>query len=50
MIKQNQKYLNRLNMAADFLLVFFAYLFSAWFRLKVRKRKGCRRIERQAII
>ena len=35
MIKQNQSSLNRLNAAADFLLVFFAYLFSAWFRLKV---------------
>ena len=35
MIKQNQVYLNRLNAATDFLLVFFAYLFSAWFRLKV---------------
>lgn len=35
MIKRNQTYLNRLNAAADFLLVFFAYLFSAWFRLKV---------------
>lgn len=35
MIKQNQTYINRLNAAADFLLVFFAYFFSAWFRLKV---------------
>lgn len=35
MIKQNQTYLNRLNAIIDFLLVFFSYLFSAWFRLKV---------------
>ena len=35
MIKRNQTYINRVNAAADFLLVFFAYLFSAWFRLKV---------------
>lgn len=35
MIKRNQSYLNRLNALADFLLVFFSYLFSAWFRLKV---------------
>ena len=35
MIKRNQTSLNRLNAAADFLLVFFSYLFSAWFRLKV---------------
>ena len=35
MIKQNQTYLNRLNAAVDFLLVFLAYLFSAWFRLRV---------------
>ena len=35
MIKRNQEYLNRLNAFIDFLLVFFSYLFSAWFRLKV---------------
>ena len=35
MIKQNQTYINRLNAALDFLLVFFSYVFSAWFRLKV---------------
>ena len=35
MIKRNQTYLNRLNAAADFLLVLFSYIFSAWFRLKV---------------
>lgn len=35
MIKSNQGFLNRLNALADFLLVFFAYLFSAWLRLKV---------------
>ena len=35
MIKKNQAYLNRLNAIIDFLLVFFAYLFSAWLRLKV---------------
>ena len=35
MIKQNQDYLNRVNAAVDFLLVFFSYLFSAWFRLRV---------------
>ena len=35
MIKRNQTYLNRISMIADFLLVFFAYYFSAWFRLKV---------------
>ena len=35
MIKRNQVSLNRLNTAADFLLVFFSYLFSAWFRLKI---------------
>ncbi len=35
MIKRNQSYLNRLNALADFLLVLFSYIFSAWFRLKV---------------
>ena len=35
MIQRNQSALNLLSAAADFLLVFFAYLFSAWFRLKV---------------
>lgn len=35
MIKSNQEYLNKLSAAADFLLVFFSYVFSAWFRLKV---------------
>ena len=35
MIKQNQTYINRLNAGLDFLLVFFSYVFSAWFRLKV---------------
>ena len=35
MIKRNQIYINRLNAFIDFLLVFLAYLFSAWFRLKV---------------
>ena len=35
MIKRNQASLNRINAAADFLLVFLSYLFSAWFRLKV---------------
>lgn len=35
MIRRNQTYLNRLNALADFLLVFFSYIFSAWFRLKV---------------
>ena len=35
MIKRNRAYLSRLNAAADFLLVFFAYLLAAWFRLKV---------------
>ena len=35
MIKKNQEYLNRISAAIDFLLVFVAYLFSAWFRLKV---------------
>ena len=35
MIKRNQTYINRLNAATDFLLVFFSYIFSAWFRLKV---------------
>ena len=37
MIQRNQSALNLLSAAADFLLVFFAYLFSAWFRLKVLK-------------
>ena len=35
MIKRNQEYLNRISALLDFLLVFIAYLFSAWFRLKV---------------
>ena len=35
MIKRNQEYLNRINAVLDFLLVFLAYIFSAWFRLKV---------------
>ena len=35
MIQRNQSTLNFLNALADFLLVFFSYLFSAWFRLKV---------------
>ena len=35
MIKRNQTYLNRISAALDFLLVFLAYLFSAWFRLRV---------------
>lgn len=35
MVKQNQRFLNRLNAFADFILVVFAYVFSAWFRLKV---------------
>lgn len=35
MIKRNQDHLNRISALIDFLLVFFAYLFSAWFRLKV---------------
>ena len=35
MIHRNQTALNRLSAAADFLLVFVSYLFSAWFRLKV---------------
>ena len=35
MIKKNRATLNRLNASVDFLLVFFAYIFSAWFRLKV---------------
>lgn len=35
MIKRNQDYLNRISALLDFLLVFAAYLFSAWFRLKV---------------
>ena len=35
MIKKNQEYLNRISAMIDFLLVFFAYLFSAWFRLRI---------------
>ena len=35
MIKRNQAYINRINALIDFLLVFFSYLFSAWFRLRV---------------
>ena len=35
MIKRNQEYLNRISAVLDFLLVFLAYIFSAWFRLKV---------------
>ena len=35
MIKQNQDYINRLNAGVEFLLVFFSYVFSAWFRLRV---------------
>ena len=35
MIKRNQAALNRLNALADFLLVILAYLFAAWFRLRV---------------
>lgn len=35
MIKRNQEYLNRISAMLDFILVFAAYLFSAWFRLKV---------------
>ena len=35
MIKRNQASIRRLNALVDFLLVFFSYLFSAWFRLKV---------------
>ena len=35
MIKRNQEYLNRISAVLDFILVFIAYLFSAWFRLKV---------------
>ncbi len=35
MMKQNQAELKRLNAATDFLLAFLAYLFAAWFRLKV---------------
>ena len=40
MIKQNQKYLNRISAIMDFLLVFFSYLFSAWFRLRVLNGSG----------
>ena len=35
MIKRNQAYLNRISAVLDFFLVFLAYIFSAWFRLKV---------------
>lgn len=35
MIKKNQVYLNRISAVIDFLLIFIAYIFSAWFRLKV---------------
>ena len=35
MIKKNQEYLNRISAMIEFLLVFFAYLFSAWFRLRI---------------
>ena len=35
MIKRNQDYINRMNAIIDFILVFAAYLFSAWFRLYV---------------
>ena len=35
MIKRNQDHLNRFSALIDFLLVFFAYIFSAWFRLEV---------------
>lgn len=35
MIKRNQEYLNRISAVLDFFLVFLAYIFSAWFRLKV---------------
>ena len=35
MIQRNQSVINFLSALADFLLVFFSYLFSAWFRLKV---------------
>ena len=35
MIKKNQEYLNRISAMIDFLLVFLAYLFSAWFRLRI---------------
>lgn len=35
MIKKNQEYLNRISAIIDFLLVFLAYLFSAWFRLRI---------------
>lgn len=40
MIKQNQKYLNRISAAIDFVLVFLSYLFSAWFRLRVLHGSG----------
>ena len=47
MIKRNQTYINRINAFIDFLLVFFSYLFSAWFRLYVlhgsMKNKGLSR-------
>ena len=35
MIQRNQSALNFFSASADFFLVFFSYLFSAWFRLKV---------------
>ena len=35
MIKKNQTYLNRISAAMDFLLISLAYLFAAWFRLRV---------------
>ncbi|MBR2528257.1 MAG: undecaprenyl-phosphate glucose phosphotransferase [Blautia sp.] len=35
MIKRNQDHLNRISAILDFLLVVLAYVFSAWFRLKV---------------
>ncbi len=35
MIKKNQSQLNRISAVVDFLLVFLAYIVSAWFRLRV---------------
>ena len=35
MIKRNQDYLNRISAIIDFLLIFIAYMVSAWFRLRV---------------
>ena len=35
MIKRNQIWLNRLNALSDFILIFFSYMFSSWFRLYV---------------